>query len=87
MSSWHVYLLECADGTFYCGITSDIEARLRQHNGLECGGARYTRGRRPVRLAAMLGGLNRSDALRFEAKVKKMPRKAKLQAFHIQEKP
>ncbi|MEG6593009.1 GIY-YIG nuclease family protein, partial [Desulfovibrio sp. 1188_IL3213] len=42
---WLVYLLECADGTLYCGITRDMERRLAQHNGALAGGARYTRGR------------------------------------------
>lgn len=36
---WHVYLLECADGTLYCGVTSDLDRRLAQHNGLKPGGA------------------------------------------------
>ncbi|MEG6502462.1 GIY-YIG nuclease family protein, partial [Desulfovibrio sp. 1214_IL3152] len=40
---WLVYLLECADGTLYCGITRDMERRLAQHNGALAGGARYTR--------------------------------------------
>ena len=39
---WHVYLLECADGTLYCGVTTDLARRLAQHNGLAPGGARYT---------------------------------------------
>ena len=49
-SSWTVYVLECADGTLYTGIASDLDRRLRQHNGLLAGGPRYTSGRRPVRL-------------------------------------
>ena len=49
---WCVYLLLCADGTLYCGVTTDVRRRLDEHNGLRAGGAKYTRGRRPVRLAA-----------------------------------
>ncbi|MBF0515457.1 MAG: GIY-YIG nuclease family protein, partial [Desulfovibrionaceae bacterium] len=40
---WQVYLLECADGTLYCGVTTDLVRRLAEHNGEAAGGARYTR--------------------------------------------
>ena len=78
---WCVYLLTCADGTLYCGVTSDLERRLAMHNGLLAGGAKYTRGRRPVCLAACTEGLTRGEALRLEAKVKKKPRNEKLAAL------
>ena len=78
---WCVYLLTCADGTLYCGVTSDLERRLAMHNGLLAGGAKYTRGRRPVSLAACAEGLTRGEALRLEAKVKKKPRSEKLAAL------
>ncbi len=45
---WHVYLLECADGTYYAGVAPDLDARLKKHNAGR--GAKYTRGRTPVRL-------------------------------------
>ena len=47
-SDWLCYMLQCADGTLYCGITNDIEKRLHAHN--EGTGAKYTRARRPVAL-------------------------------------
>lgn len=72
--SWHVYLLECRDGTLYCGITSDIERRLAQHNGLLSGGARYTSGRRPVRLSASVACPDMATALRLERIIKARPR-------------
>lgn len=75
---WLVYLLECADGTFYCGVTTDMERRLSQHNGLTRGGARYTAGRRPVRLLASRACPGKSAALRFEQAVKNHPRARKL---------
>ena len=78
---WCVYLLTCADGTLYCGVTSDLERRLAMHNGLLAGGAKYTRGRRPVSLAACAGGLTRGEALRLESRVKKKPRREKLEAL------
>lgn len=80
-SSWSVYLLTCTDGTFYCGVTTDVQRRLAMHNGLLPGGARYTSGRRPVTLAAVAEGLTRSEALRLEIRVKKLPREKKLAAL------
>lgn len=74
---WYVYLLECRDGTLYCGITCDLERRVAQHNGLVPGGARYTRGRRPVRLTASLSCPDKSTALRLERAVKARPRAEK----------
>ncbi|WP_165067185.1 GIY-YIG nuclease family protein [Desulfovibrio sp. ZJ200] len=75
---WHVYLLECADGTLYCGVTSNLERRLAQHNGLKPGGARYTRGRRPVRLVASLACAHKGTALCLECAVKSRPRNQKI---------
>ncbi len=71
-----MYLLRCADGTLYCGIAVDPEARLRQH---ETGkGARYTRGRGPLALVYQEACGSRSEALRREAAIKRMDRAAKL---------
>ena len=78
---WSVYLLCCADGTFYCGVTTDVERRLAMHNGEKPGGARYTRGRRPVTLAACADGLEHGEALRLEAQIKRLPRAEKLAAL------
>ena len=79
--AWHVYLVRCADGTLYCGIARDVARRLAQHNGLLSGGARYTRGGRPVVLEASLACSSRPEALRLEARVKKMARYDKLAFF------
>ena len=81
--NWYVYLLECADGTFYCGVTTDTERRLAQHNGLLSGGARYTSTRRPVRLLASMACENRSAALVMEWRIKHMPRDKKLAFFSV----
>ena len=78
-ATWLVYLLECADATLYCGITTDISRRLHQHNGQIAGGARYTRGRRPVRLIASRTCGGKSEALRLEKAVKSRARNHKLQ--------
>ncbi len=75
---WHVYLLTCADGTLYCGMTSDVARRVAEHNAQAPGaGAKYTRSRRPVVLAASAPCATKSDALRLELAVKKRPRAAK----------
>ena len=68
---WHVYLL-------YCGVTTDLARRLAQHNGLAPGGARYTSGRRPVRLLASRVCAHKSAALRLECAVKARPRAEKI---------
>ena len=74
---WLVYLLECSDKTYYCGITRDIEKRLAQHNGIISGGARYTRGRRPVHLLYAKSCDKKGDAIRMEIEIKKLPREKK----------
>ena len=74
--SWFCYLLECADGTLYCGITNDLERRLAEHNAGT--GAKYTRSRTPVRLYYQEPCLDRPAALRREAAIKRMDREGKL---------
>lgn len=76
MSAWFCYLLECADGTLYTGITNDLEKRLAAHN---CGTAsKYTRSRLPVRLVYSEPHPDRSAASRREIQIKQLPRAAKL---------
>jgi len=72
---WTVYLVECSDSTLYCGIAKDLAARLAKHDAGK--GAKYTRGRGPVRLMASRGGLTKSEALKLEIAVKKRPRNDK----------
>jgi len=74
--SWYVYLLRCADGTLYCGIARDVQARLSAH---ESGaGARYTRGRGPLTILASHRYRDQGRALRIEAAIKRLPRSEKL---------
>ena len=73
----YVYLLRCADDSLYCGWTTDLERRLRAHRSGSA--SRYTRSRRPVELAAVISVADRSAALREEARIKRLPRAAKLQ--------
>lgn len=73
---WSVYLLVCADGSLYAGITTDLERRLAAHNAGK--GARYTRGRGPVRLAWCLAGQEATRARRLEYAIKRLSRANKL---------
>lgn len=73
--TWCVYILECADGTLYTGITNDLDNRLKAHNrGL---GAKYTRGRGPVILRFTAKCADHSAALVVEYKIKRLSREAK----------
>jgi putative endonuclease len=71
-----VYILQCADGTLYTGWTTDLERRLQAHNSGR--GARYTRGRRPVRLVYREEQPTRSVAQRREAAIRRLARADKL---------
>jgi putative endonuclease len=76
LSKAFTYILECADGTLYVGWTTDLESRLRAHNAGR--GGRYTRGRRPVRLAYSEEHSTRQEAQRREAVLRRMSRAMKL---------
>jgi len=74
---WHVYILKCSDGTLYTGVAADLRRRIEEHNNSSLG-AKYTRGRRPVRLAYSAGFKNRSDAQKEESRIKKLKKIEKL---------
>ena len=71
-----VYILRCGDGTLYTGCTNDLPRRLRAHQAGR--GAKYTRSRLPVELVYREAAADRSAALRREAAIKRMDRRAKL---------
>ena len=75
--SWFVYLVRCSDGSFYAGVTTDLERRVRQHNGEIVGGSNYTRARRPVALAWYKECENRSVAQQREYSVRRLSRREK----------
>ncbi len=75
--AYAVYILRCADGSYYTGITLDLDRRIQEHNHSPKG-ARYTRGRRPVTLAYFEACPDKREALRREIAIKKMSRKAKI---------
>jgi len=76
MSRHFVYLLCCADDTLYCGYAADVEKRLAVHNSGK--GAKYTRGRLPVKIVYTEELPEKGDALRREMEIKKLSRQEKL---------
>lgn len=75
-SGWTVYVLQCADGTLYTGITTDPDRRVAEHNrGV---GSRYTRARMPVTLVYSEIAQNRSEATKRETSIKRMSRATKM---------
>ena len=73
---YYVYIVKCSDETLYTGYTTDIKNRLDKHN--KGNGAKYTRGRGPVRLVYSEEFDNKVDALKREYQIKKFDRKNKL---------
>lgn len=80
---WFVYILLCRDGTLYTGATTDLNHRLARHNAGR--GAKYTRGRRPVRLVYWEPCPDRPAALRRERAIKALPRREKLALCRLAE--
>jgi len=74
---WYVYLARCADDTLYCGIARDVAARIAAHDAGK--GARYTRGRGPLRVLATRRCRAHGLALRLELAVKALGRAEKLE--------
>lgn len=72
---WYLYILRCGDGTFYTGITTDVQKRLSAHR--QGKGAKYTRGRGPLELVYQESCPDHSQALRRELEVKALSRQEK----------
>jgi DNA-binding protein HU-beta len=77
-ATWHLYLIECADGSLYTGITTDVDRRFAEH--LSGKGGRYTRSHTPVGLVASVAVGSRSQALCTELAIKRLPRQKKIEA-------
>ena len=73
--NWQVYIIICSDNSLYTGITTDAERRLAQHKSGQ--GAKYFRGRQPLRLIYLESGHDLSSATRKEASIKSMKRRKK----------
>ncbi len=71
----YTYILRCADGSLYTGWTNNLEKRIEQHNSGK--GAKYTKGRRPVKLAYYEEFDTKEEAMKREREIKKMTRKEK----------
>jgi predicted GIY-YIG superfamily endonuclease len=76
MAAWHVYILQCKDGSLYTGIATDVSRRFGEHAAKK--GARYTRSREPERIAYAERASSHSAALKREAQIKKLTRAQKL---------
>lgn len=76
INCWFVYLLKCADDTLYCGITNNLDKRIKTHNSGK--GAKYTKGRCPVILIKHFEVVDKSAALKLEYKIKQMSKEEKL---------
>ena len=71
----YVYILRCADGSFYCGWTTDLNKRVKAHNSGK--GAKYTRSRLPAELVYFESYTDRHEALSREWHLKRMNRDEK----------
>jgi predicted GIY-YIG superfamily endonuclease len=78
---WFVYMLRCADGSLYTGITKDVTRRCRQHNAGTA--SRYTRSRLPVEVVHQEAHAGRGSALKREAAIKAMTRRQKLAVIRL----
>jgi len=76
-NNWLIYILECRDGSLYCGITNNLEKRLKQHKGEIKGGAKYTRSHWPCKLVYKEKSASRSKAAQREVVIKNMSRDEK----------
>lgn len=79
---WYVYILRCADGTLYTGMTDDVEKRLKAHRAGK--GAKYTRGRGPLELVYTEQLPDKSSALKREIAIKKLTRAQKLMLLNAE---
>ena len=75
----YCYILECADGTYYTGWSTDPQRRMDQHNKGK--GARYTKTRRPVKLVYVEPQPDKISALKRERAIKALTRKQKMNLF------
>jgi putative endonuclease len=72
--AWYVYIVECADGSLYTGVTKDPKRRLEEH---KAGGCRYTRSRNALRMLRSRRCKTKVDAYRYEWRLKRATRAQK----------
>jgi putative endonuclease len=76
-SHWSVYLIRCRDRSLYTGITTDVDRRFAEHQRQDGRGARYLRGRGPLRLVFRHSIGSRGRALEIERRIKRLPKSKK----------
>ena len=86
MENWFIYIVRCKDDSLYTGISTNVEKRISSHNAGK--GAKYTRGRGPVKLEWKSPDFTKSKASRLESEIKQLPKKDKelvleLLKFHV----
>ena len=79
--NWLVYMLECSDNSIYTGITNNLENRLKKHQSGD--GAKYLRGRLPIKIIYKELFINRSEATKREISIKKMSKKEKVRLIYL----
>lgn len=79
----YIYILECSDGTYYTGWTNNLELRIEAHNSGK--GAKYTRGRTPVKIVYKEEFDTKSEALKREIEIKKLSRLKKIELIELYE--
>jgi putative endonuclease len=84
MEPWFVYILECADKTYYVGTTNNVELRIEKHNSGK--GAKYTRGRGPVKLKYTVECESHSEACKLEYDIKQYSRDEKAELIKTYQK-
>lgn len=71
---WHLYIIRCADGSLYTGITTDVARRFGEHQGTGRAGSKYLRGRGPLVLVFQKSLPDKGTALKVENRVKRLPK-------------
>lgn len=71
---YYFYILRCADNSLYCGVTTDLERRVKEHNSDNSKASKYTRARRPVELVYTEEHEDLKSAMKREAQVKSWPK-------------
>ena len=74
---YYVYILRCSDNSLYCGQTNNLERRIKEHNSDKFKSAKYTKGRRPVKLVYFEKYQTVNEALKREYEIKKLPKTKK----------
>ncbi len=79
---YYIYIIRCKNNLLYTGITTDVSRRLGEHLDKSGKGAKFTRANPPLELSALWSCETRSDALKLEAKIKKLKREEKVKIIN-----